>query len=258
MPEYELLDTGPEPGHGARRRQARALGLLVAAGLVVALLTAVLREDDQGQDNASACRQEPGVAWCTAPSPTMTDAAIVRLVRGYCPRLRALALEEVVPQPLARVGLPSRPGELVLRTGNPGAGVESGLLGRPGRLAWVVRRIRGAGAWQLQVVCHNGADRAPALELDEGQLRSSLRADSGQGGLDLREAARLTARAVHVSPGGRLSLGTFRCRTTPSALDLQAGARFPCSLELFSDQGQAVYPVTYAVRIQPPYLHRVS
>lgn len=252
MPEYELLDTRPESGRTVGRRFGVVLGL-VLAGL---LLYAALPDDDGRPD--PRCRQEQGASWCRTPFETMTDVAIVRLVHGYCPRLRSRPLEEVVPRPLTDVGLPARPGELVLRTGRSGARVESGLLGRPDGLAWVVRRIPGGKPWQLQVVCHNGADRAPALQLDGGQLHSALRADAGQGGLDLRDVARRTARAVRVTPAGRVSLGTFRCRTGPRALALQAGERFACSLRAFSDQGQVVHRVTYEVRIQPPYLEPVS
>ncbi len=186
----------------------------------------------------------------------MTDVAIVALVHDYCPRLRTLPRHEVVPQALVHTDLPARPGELVLETGRSGARVESGLLGQPIRLARVIRRVP-AGAWQLQVVCYNGGDRVPALELDSEQLRSALRADAGLGGLDLREAARRTARTVAGSAGGRVSLGTFSCRTGPQDLALEAGERFGCRLPLYSDQGQAVHRTTYAVHIGRPYLRPV-
>lgn len=251
MPEYELLDTRPEPERGVRWSVVAVLAVLAAGALLYA---GVVRDDGRPDP---ACREERGAAWCTAPSEAMTDVALVRLVHGYCPQLRERPLAEVAPQPLADVGLPARPGELVLRTQRSGARVESGLLGRPDGLAWVVRRIPRGGRWDLQVVCHNGPDRVPALELDSSQLDAALRADAGKGGLDLRVAARLTARAVRVTPTGRVSLGTFRCRTTSRSLALEAASRFDCSLPLFSDHGQAVHRVTYEVRVQPPYLRPV-
>lgn len=253
MTEYELLEARPAPERPSRLRLVAALGLLLACVLV---LREGLRDDDLPP---SDCRQQRGTAWCTTPTEILTDPSITRLVRGYCPRLRSLPLEDVVPQPLTEVGdLPARADELVLTTGGPGARVESGLLGRPGRLAWVVHRVSRGGPWRLQVICHEDTDRVPALELDAGQLRSTVRADAGGRGLDLRLASRTTAHAVRRTPQARLSLGTFRCGTRPSALDLRAGARFRCSLELFSDQGQALHRVTYRVHSRPPYLRAVA
>lgn len=247
-----MLDTGPEQKPRSRVVLLTVLGLALGGGLLVA------GELPDEPDRPPDCRQEQDAAWCTTPSETLTDEAIVRLVRGYCPRLRSLPLAEVVPQPLRRVGLPARPDELVLRTTGSGAVLESGLLGRPSRLAWVVHRSPGDQPWQLQVVCRDGAVQLPVLELDGGQLRSALRVDQGRRGLDLREAARRTARAVRATQGTRMSLGTFRCRTTARELALGAGETFACSLPLRSTLGQAVHRVRFAVQQEPPHLRRVS
>jgi hypothetical protein len=248
---YELLDTGPEPENGGRRRLVAVLLLLVAGA---ALFVVVGRNH---QEEVATCRQLRGATWCRTPSETLTDEAIVRLVRGYCPRLRSLLPAEVVPQPLTEVGLPAHPDEVVMRTGGSADQVESGLLGRPGRLAWVVRNLGGTDPWVLQVVCRDGTGQAPALELDGAQLDAALSADAGRGGLDLRRAALTTARAVGSGSGGRLALGTFRCRTGVAALELRVGAQFACSLQLFSDQGAAPYEVVYGVHDRPPRLRRV-
>ena len=248
-----MLDTRPDRAGNVKLRLLAALGLLVAVGLG---LSHVLSGDDE---KSVSCRYQEGATWCASPSPTSIDPAIVRLVRGYCPRLQTLALEEVVPQPLSEAGEAySETGELVLRTNLRGAVVESSLLGQPGRLAWVLRRLPGDSPWELQIVCQDGTDQAPALQFDGAQLRSALEADAGHGGLDLREAARGAALEVPADPGGRVSLGTFRCRTGRPDLALTAGSRFSCSLPLYSAQGQARYRITYLVSMQPPYLRPVS
>ena len=248
-----MLDTRPDPVGNVRLRLVAALGLLVAVGLGLGL---VLSGDDE---KSVPCRHQKGATWCAAPSSTSIDPAIVRLVRGYCPRLQTLALEEVVPQPLSEAGeVYSENGELVLRTKLRGAVVESALLGQPGRLAWVLRRLPGGFPWELQIVCQDGTDQAPPLQFDGAQLRAALEADAGHGGLDLREAARGAAQEVPADSGGRVSLGTFRCRTGRPDLDLTAGSRFSCSLPLYSAQGQARYRINYVVSMKRPYLRQVS
>lgn len=223
---------------------------------VVALILVQRREHDPPEAD---CRQTQGAAWCSTATESMTDTGVVRLVRGYCPRLRSLPVAQVRPQPLLQVGLPGRPGEVVLRTVNGADRVETGLLGQPGRLAWVVRRFpAGGGPGRLELICHEGADDVPALTLDPPQLRSAVQADAGRGGLDLRDAARQSAAAVRVSAGSRVSLGTFRCRTSPADLVLRPGSRFRCSLRLFSDQGQALEHLTFLVEGQPPHLRLLA
>ncbi len=243
--DRELLDIGPTRGWDRRWRLLLTLALLVAGG---ALLLRALPDDEPSSPSVSSdCLRERGATWCSVPSEALSEVALARLVRGYCPRLQDLALRDVVPQPLALADLSSRPDDLLSRTATPVGRVESGLLGRPRRLAWVMRPVGKGVPWELQVICLGDADRVPALELDRGQLGSAY---AGAGRLDLRDAARSTARALHDSPRGHESLGTFRCDTSRAALDLHPGTRFSCSAQLISIVGQTQYDVTYEVTSQ--------
>jgi hypothetical protein len=190
----------------------------------------------------------------------MLDPRVVRLVHGYCPRLRALPVERVVPQPLELLDLAPQPGDLARRDGGPTVGsygterTESVVLGAEGRLAWVVRRDRRGRATGLQVLCIRDSERVPALVLTGGQLGAALSAVDGGRALDLREAARSGASAAGAVSLRQGSFGTFRCRTGPPALSLEPGARFACQLQVFTGLGQGGHQLSYRVAQRAPYL----
>ena len=222
----------------------------------VALLA--LRPDDEPV--VADCRVERGASWCATPSDGILDPTLVRLVHDYCPRLRALPVERVLPQPLELLDLAPRAGDLARRDGGPSIGSygtersESVLLGAEGRLAWVVRRDREGRATGLQVICTRDTTRVPVLVLTGAQLGAALTAVDAGRALDLRAAARLTARAVEAVDSGQRSLGTFRCRTGPAALSLEPRTRFTCELQVFTGLGQGNYRFDYVTTARAPYL----
>lgn len=241
---FEFLESR-SPQSASPYPRLRAWSLALAA---VAAVTAVIVVAQDRSDRAvpAECHHVRDVAWCSAVSTELGSSDLARLVLGYCPQLRGLQLGEVEPQPLALLDLTAREDAVMLRTAGARGRTETVLLGQPDRLAWVVRG--GApGLTRLEVVCHDSTERVPSLEFDGPQYLATLAADAGARSLDLRDAARAAASAVHATPGGDLAMGTLRCRTGRAALALRVGARFRCELPLFSDMGQAAVRASYRV-----------
>lgn len=261
MAGYELLESHPDGQRPPRRHRRTLLALLVLLALLAGGAVALLRQADPGpapDSETATCRAERGAIWCTEPSEALTDPALVRLVHGYCPRLRVLKLHQVRPQPLHLLALAPGPDDLVRRTGGRAGLVESALLGQPGRLAWVVSQGDPSSPARLRITCPRGSGRVPALHLDGDQLSSALAAAAGDRALDLRQAARSAAVNAHVDPARQMSLGSFRCRTGQGALALRPGARFTCELQVFSALGQGGYRETFRVARHPPHLRLMS
>lgn len=244
-----MLESHP----GGRRRGLSGRWWVAGALAIVAVALAafVLRPDAPA---VAECREERGASWCSGPSEELTDPRLIRLVRDYCPRLRGLPLDRVVPQPLHLLDLAPRKGDLLRRTGGPTGTTESALVGQPDRLAWLVRRGGDDRTSALQVTCTRSASRVPALVLDRRQLAASLDAAAGGAALDLRAAARTAARTFAVDTGRDVSLGTFHCRTGRAALERQPGERFTCELQVFSGLGQGGYWLSYRVKARVPYV----
>jgi hypothetical protein len=250
--EVDSLSSHPDQRRSLRRGNALALVCVVA--LVVAGSAVALR--NRHSDWPTGCGVEGHQDWCTKPSRAMTDAALTRMVRDYCPGLSASDPEDVVPRPLDLADLGGR-GAYAKTSGTRTSGSEDSLLGRGRTFSWVTRWSGGPEDGVVEVRCPGRSRSVPSLRLDEDQYRSSVAAARGQAGYV--DFARLAETSVRRVPGRfGVSFGFLTCDT--AGLDLlralPVGRTFGCRVEVYTRLGKGGDQMTYRVTADPPYFVR--
>jgi hypothetical protein len=158
-----------------------------------------------------------------------------------------------VPQPLALIGPPDSRAR-ARTSGTSADGSEDALLGQPARLSWVSRHVGGTEDGQVRISCPDDSRTTAGLQLDAGQLRSTVAAVNGHRRIDFGKVAEdIVGAAAGHDPGG-VSFGFLSCDSSDLQLTrLQAGSTFSCSVEVYSSIGRGSYRASYRVTDRPPY-----
>jgi hypothetical protein len=249
----EVDSLSSHPGRGESLRRSNALVVVCVVALAIAASAVVLRSRDP--DWPTGCGVDGHADWCAEPSRAMTDTALTRMVRDYCPGLSSSDPDDLVPRPLALADLAGR--EAYAKTsGSRRSGSEDSLLGRGSSFSWVTRWSGGPDDGVVELRCLGRSDTVPSLHLDAAQYASSVAAARGeQGHLDFTELAESSVRSLPGRFG--VSFGFVTCDTT--GLDLQplpVGKRFTCGIEVYTRLGKGGYQLNYRVTAQPPYFVR--
>ena len=251
---YDTFMSSPEPdwisgpaGSGSTRLFRTAVLLGTAAALVVAAAVVVLTRHPEWPTRCGVDGHQDG---CARPLRAMTQPDVLAVARHHCP-----GIDSLEPQPLARADLAG--GDTLARvTGTRRNGREDALLGAPATFAWVTRWVGGATDGRVEVRCAGASRRVASLRLDADQLASTIAAVDAEPSVDFSAVAESAARSVSVR--GRPSLGFLDCDT--GGVDLRrpnAGELFVCSLQVFSQQGQGGYRLTYRVTDDRPWFEPV-
>jgi hypothetical protein len=252
----DSLSSHPKPESSVRSRKPVTIAAL-AVLLLVAVVLAVSYV--QKPDWPTGCGIAGHPSWCAQPSAAMTNESIVALVHAYCPSLAAFPVDDVVPQPLIELDLAD--GETFARTsGNPSAGREEALLGRPSALSWLTRWVGGErdGVWEVR--CPGNARSTPSLHLEGEQLDSTIAASQSEARqIDFRDVARQLVAATPKERAAELSFGFLECDTTSLNLTRpRVGDTFACTVEIYSPEGKGASRATYRVIGERPYFEASS
>ena len=255
--EPRRADADVLSSHSNRRgslRRSNAVAVVCVVALAVASAAVVLR--NRHPDWPTGCGVDGHSDWCEEPSRAMTDAALTRMVRDYCPGLSGSETDDVVARPLALADLGGS--DAYARTsGSRASGTEDALLGRGRDFSWVTRWSGGERDGAVQLRCPGRSETVPSVRLDEDQYRSSVAAARGEA--RYIDFPKLAASSVRNLPGRfGVSYGELTCDT--AGLDLlrrlPVGRTFTCVVEVYTRLGQGGYRLTYRVVDEAPYVVR--
>jgi len=252
--QVDSLSSHPGDEEGRRRRGVVPLVLVVALVLGIGAASSLRGRSPEWP---TGCGLEGHADWCAKPSRAMTDGALRRIVRDYCPGLSKVRPRDVVPRPIDLVDLGGR-GAYARTSGSKGAGTEDSLLGRGPHFSWVTRWSGGDQDGVVELRCPGQTVTVPSVRLDADQFWSTVAARRGRPRtIDFAQLASSSVRRV--PHGFRVSFGFLNCDTTGLDLrHLRTGKRFSCALEVYSGLGKGGYRIGYRTTARPPYVLRTT
>lgn len=249
----------PSSGHSDEDARSRVRERAALLGAVVLVAAGALLGSADDRDWPQGCGVDGRAEWCAEPSTAMTEPAVLSLVRGYCPRLANIPLQDVAPQPLSQLGLASEQA-LAMTSGSDRDGTEDALLGRSGEFARVTRWIGGESDGRLEVRCFSDPRVSASIRLEADQFRSTVAAAGAADApyIDFTEVARQSLPAASGIGFGRMSFRSVTCDTTDIDLDDPAtGSTFFCVTKVHGRQGTGGYRAIYQVVPESPYFESV-